>query len=259
MWSRTARASRSTAGLVPRRDVHEPVRDLRLRHRVHSLRGDPRPAPGRAQGGAVLGHRRVHHRRRVPARHAGGDPESGHRGQGRGTGPRSIIEANFSTGFATLYLFVVSAAIFVCCLSILAATIRLCFGMARDNQLPISGLLAQGVAEPAHAGLDLHRGRGAGRCALHQVRGRRDDRDRGTGMIYLSYFLGNIVIMRARARGWPKAERAVPARPLGYGGQCPGVHLRRGDAGQLRLAAARRATPSRTRPAALLTLRGRDS
>ena len=25
-----------------------------------------------------------------------------------------------------------------------------------------------------------------------------------TGMIYLSYFLGNIVIMRARARGWPR-------------------------------------------------------
>jgi hypothetical protein len=27
-----------------------------------------------------------------------------------------------------------------------------------------------------------------------------------TGMIYLSYFLGNIVIMRARVRGWPKAR-----------------------------------------------------
>ncbi|MFY9926913.1 MAG: hypothetical protein WAK82_02810 [Streptosporangiaceae bacterium] len=27
-----------------------------------------------------------------------------------------------------------------------------------------------------------------------------------TGMIYLSYFLGNIVILRARLRGWPKAK-----------------------------------------------------
>jgi hypothetical protein len=27
-----------------------------------------------------------------------------------------------------------------------------------------------------------------------------------TGMIYLSYFLGNIVIMRARARGWPRTR-----------------------------------------------------
>jgi hypothetical protein len=31
-----------------------------------------------------------------------------------------------------------------------------------------------------------------------------------TGMIYLSYFLGNLVIMRARARGWPKT--AAPFR-----------------------------------------------
>src|SRR5690348_2379499 len=51
-------------------------------------------------------------------------------------GPAQIIEANFSTPFATIYLLVVSAAIFVCCLSIMAATIRLCFGMSRDNQLP---------------------------------------------------------------------------------------------------------------------------
>src|SRR5205809_1903243 len=58
-------------------------------------------------------------------------------------GPAQVIEANFSTGFATLYLLVVSAAIFVCCLSILAATIRLCFGMARDNQLPGSSFLAK--------------------------------------------------------------------------------------------------------------------
>ena len=27
-----------------------------------------------------------------------------------------------------------------------------------------------------------------------------------TGMIYLSYFLGNLVIMRARLRGWPKVS-----------------------------------------------------
>src|SRR5215470_9537812 len=58
-------------------------------------------------------------------------------------GPAAIIQANFSTGFATLYLFVVSAAIVVCCLSILAATIRLCFGMSRDNRLPISGVLSK--------------------------------------------------------------------------------------------------------------------
>src|ERR1700735_4501268 len=58
-------------------------------------------------------------------------------------GPVQIIEANFSPHFATLYLLIVSAAIFVCCLSIMAATIRLCFGMSRDNQLPFSGPLSR--------------------------------------------------------------------------------------------------------------------
>src|ERR1700681_2180982 len=42
---------------------------------------------------------------------------------GFGDSPVNIIEANFSHPFATLYFFVVSAAIFVCCLSIMAATI----------------------------------------------------------------------------------------------------------------------------------------
>ncbi len=121
-------------------------------------------------------------------------------------GPAQIIEANFPTGFATLYLFVVSAAIFVCCLSILAATIRLCFGMARDNQLPFSRPLAR-VSPSLHtpvwtcivvavlSAVPFLKYAGVGIIAIA-----------ATGMIYLSYFLGNIVIMRARARGWPKTS-----------------------------------------------------
>jgi amino acid transporter len=119
-------------------------------------------------------------------------------------GPAAIIEANFSTPFATIYLLVVSAAVFVCCLSIMAATIRLCFGMARDNQLPFSKPLAK-VAPKLHtppgaciavaliAAIPFIQFSGAGIIAIA-----------ATGMIYLSYFLGNIVIMRARTRGWPK-------------------------------------------------------
>src|SRR5271154_1687415 len=118
-------------------------------------------------------------------------------------GPAQIIEANFPTGFATLYLFVVSAAIFVCCLSILAATIRLCFGMSRDNQLPISGVLSKVspslhtpvwscVAVAVIAAIPFIQYSGAGIIAIA-----------ATGMIYLSYFLGNIAILRARLRGWP--------------------------------------------------------
>jgi amino acid transporter len=125
-----------------------------------------------------------------------------------GWGPAQIIEANFPTAFATLYLFVVSAAIFVCCLSILAATIRLCFGMSRDNQLPGSRYLSRVspslhtpvwscIAVAAISAIPFYQYSGAGIIAIA-----------ATGMIYLSYFLGNIVIMAARARGWPR--RSAP-------------------------------------------------
>jgi len=120
--------------------------------------------------------------------------------------PVPIIQANFSSAFSTLYLFVVSAAIFVCCLSILAATIRLCFGMARDNRLPFSKPLAR-VAPNLHtpvwtcivvallAAVPFIEYAGVSIIAIA-----------ATGMIYLSYVLGNIVIMRARARGWPRTS-----------------------------------------------------
>ena len=120
--------------------------------------------------------------------------------------PAMVIEANFPTALATIYLLVVSAAIFVCCLSILAATIRLCFGMARDNQLPFSRPLSK-VSPTLHtplwacivvavlAAVPFLKYSGAGIIAIA-----------ATGMIYLSYFLGNLVIMRARLRGWPKVS-----------------------------------------------------
>jgi amino acid transporter len=125
---------------------------------------------------------------------------------GLGLGPAQIIDANFSSAFATIYLLVVSAAIFVCCLSILAATIRLCFGMSRDNTLPFSKPLAK-VSPRLHtpvwtciaiavlAAVPFLKYAGVPIIAIA-----------ATGMIYLSYFLGNIVILRARARGWPKTS-----------------------------------------------------
>ena len=119
-------------------------------------------------------------------------------------GPAQIIEANFSTGFATVYLLVVSAAIFVCCLSILAATIRLCFGMARDNQLPFSGPLSRSRPACTPRSGPASRSRCSPPIPFIQYSGAGIIAIAATGMIYLSYFLGNIVIMRARARGWPK-------------------------------------------------------
>ena len=141
--------------------------------------------------------------------------------------PATVIEANFPTALATVYLLVVSAAIFVCCLSILAATIRLCFGMARDNQLPFSRPRAR-VSPALHtpvwasivvatlAAVPFLKYSGAGIIAIA-----------ATGMIYLSYFLGNLVVMRARLRGWPKVSApfrlgafgpVVNAAALLYGG-----------------------------------------
>jgi amino acid transporter len=125
---------------------------------------------------------------------------------GLGLGPAQIIQANFSSAFATLYLFVVCAAIFVCCLSIMAATIRLCFGMSRDNTLPFSRPLSR-VSPRLHtpvwtcivvallAAVPFIQFSGAATIAIA-----------ATAMIYVSYFLGNIAILRARAGGWPKTS-----------------------------------------------------
>jgi urea carboxylase system permease len=125
---------------------------------------------------------------------------------GLGWSPANIIEANFSHPFATIYLLVVSAAIFVCCLSILAATIRLAFGMSRDNQLPFSQYLSR-VSPSLHtpvwtcivvaviAAVPFIQYSGAGIIAIA-----------ATALIYLSYFLGNSAILAARLRGWPKTR-----------------------------------------------------
>ncbi|HEY5057551.1 MAG TPA: APC family permease [Gaiellaceae bacterium] len=122
-----------------------------------------------------------------------------------GFGPANIIDANFGNAFSTVFLLVVSAAIFVCCLSIETSTIRLCFGMSRDDKLPISGLLSK-VHPQLHtpigsciaigilAFIPMLQFAGAGIVAIA-----------ATGMIYFSYLLGNFALLRARLRGWPKS------------------------------------------------------
>ncbi|HEY6055892.1 MAG TPA: APC family permease [Gaiellaceae bacterium] len=121
-------------------------------------------------------------------------------------GPAQVIDANFSNAFATTYLLVVAAAIFVCLLSIQANVMRLAFGMARDDRLPGSKLLSRVhsthrtpaiacVTVSLLAAIPLIQYAGAGILAIA-----------ATGMIYLSYFLGGLAILRARLRGWPKAK-----------------------------------------------------
>jgi urea carboxylase system permease len=123
-----------------------------------------------------------------------------------GWGPAQIIDANFDKFWATVYLLVVSAAIFVCCMAIMAATVRLCFGMARDHRLPASRYLSKVhptlrtpiwscIAVAVIAAIPMLKYAGAGIVAIA-----------ATAMIYLSYFLGNAAIMWARTRGWPKVD-----------------------------------------------------
>jgi len=126
-------------------------------------------------------------------------------GIAKGLTPADVINANFSNAFATTYLVVVSAAIFVCLLSIQANVIRLAFGMARDEQLPASGQLRR-VHPRLHtpfvacvvvallAAVPVIQYAGATYLAIA-----------ATGMIYLSYFLGGLAVLRARLRGWPHA------------------------------------------------------
>jgi urea carboxylase system permease len=132
-----------------------------------------------------------------------------------GFGPAQIIDANFGNAFSTVFLLVVCAAIFVCCLSIMTSTVRLCFGMSRDDALPASKALSwvhpqlhtpigSCIAVGALAFIPMLQYAGAGIIAIA-----------ATGMIYLSYFIGNIALMRARLRGWPKATAPFSLGRLG--------------------------------------------
>jgi amino acid transporter len=125
---------------------------------------------------------------------------------GFGLSPANIISDNFTKVPATIYLLIVSAAILVCCMCIMTATIRLCFGMARDNNLPFSRHISK-VSPTLHtpvlacvvvgvlAAVPMIKYAGAGYIAIA-----------ATGMIYLSYFLCNLASMRARLKGWPKVD-----------------------------------------------------
>jgi amino acid transporter len=127
----------------------------------------------------------------------------------------TIIEANFPGWAANIYLFVVFAAIYICCLAIQTSTIRLAFGMGRDGKLPLAKYY-NNVHPALHtpvgtcivigvlAGVPFIYFAGAGTIAIG-----------ATGMIYLSYILGNIAILRARFKGWPK--ESAPFKLGGWG------------------------------------------
>jgi len=84
-----------------------------------------------------------------------------------GFGPASAIDANLGNAFSTVLLLVVSTAIFVCCLAIRAATVRLCFWMSPDPGPGHVAVLARRRPPPAlvGGGHGLHR-----RTAILRVR-----------------------------------------------------------------------------------------
>jgi len=121
-------------------------------------------------------------------------------------GPANIIDANFSNAFATVFLLVVSAAIFVCCLAIETSTIRLCFGMSRDQSLPISGTLSK-VNSRWHTPIGSCLAIGLlAAIPFIQYAGVFIVAIGATAMIYLSYLIGNLALLRARLRGWPRTK-----------------------------------------------------
>jgi len=100
-------------------------------------------------------------------------------------------------------------------MSIQTATIRLAFGMARDDQLPFSKSMAK-VHPRLHtpivtcvvvgvlAAVPFIQFAGAGIIAIG-----------ATASIYVSYLLGNLAVLRARTKGWPKTS--APFKLGGWG------------------------------------------
>ena len=129
--------------------------------------------------------------------------------------PQTIIGDVMTQAGTTLYLLVVSAAIFVCCMAILTATIRLAFGMARDDQLPFSKSMAK-VNPRLHTPVLTCVVVGAmSLIPFIQFVGAAVIAVGATASIYLSYLLGNLAFARARAKGWPKTD--APFKLRGWG------------------------------------------
>ena len=130
-------------------------------------------------------------------------------------GPTTIISSVASKTFQVIYLFVVTAAIFVCCMAILTSTIRLAFGMARDDQLPFSKTMAK-VNPRLHTPVATCIIIGAlSAIPFIQFAGASTIAVGATASIYFSYLLGNLAFMRARMKGWPRTKAPFSLRGWG--------------------------------------------
>jgi urea carboxylase system permease len=121
---------------------------------------------------------------------------------------QDIILGAFGTNWGNVYLLVVSIAIFVCTLAIQASGIRLIFSMGRDGRLPFSAVWSSvypALGTPVYAALAAGILAALPLIVSQQIAVIAIG---ATGLIYLSYFITNVVLLQARQRGWP--ERPAP-------------------------------------------------
>ncbi len=113
------------------------------------------------------------------------------------------IHENLGETFGNIYLAVVLTAVFVCLMAIHGATARLMFSMGRDGRLPMSGIWARvnpRFKTPVNAVVAVGV---LGAAPLLVTSSVGILATGATGAIYLSYWLCNMGVLMARARGWP--------------------------------------------------------
>jgi amino acid transporter len=117
----------------------------------------------------------------------------------------NLTQAIGSITLGDIYLFVILIAVSVCTLAIQGATTRLMFSMGRDGRLPMGGTWAhvnQTFRTPTNAAIGV----GVLAALPLLVTGALAAfylAIAATGTIYISYFLCNWGVLRARRAGWP--------------------------------------------------------
>jgi amino acid transporter len=107
-----------------------------------------------------------------------------------------------------LYLVVILVSVFVCTLAIQGAATRMMFSMSRDRHLPLGALwgrVNQTFRTPANAAVAVGVLAAIPILLVGPIGGITLS-IAATGLIYLSYFLCNLGVAVARARGWPRTR-----------------------------------------------------
>jgi urea carboxylase system permease len=107
-----------------------------------------------------------------------------------------------------LYLVVILVSVFVCTLAIQGAAIRMMFSMSRDRNLPLGrvwGRVNPTFRTPANAAVAVGVLAAIPILLVGPIGGITLS-IAATGLIYLSYFLCNLGVAFARARGWPRTR-----------------------------------------------------